>query len=151
MKLAATAGAPAADSVDEKLDTIETVTAKDSTVALDATVSKEATAAKAAACTETRLAELDAGNMPGDIDTIINTGSDGPWTTGSGGDATEAKQDLIIQMQEADETFVPAAGTLTKYIKGTATEILKKNLKDPAGAAVDSTEDIIAATEDVTI
>jgi hypothetical protein len=46
---------------------------------------------------------------------------------------------------------VPAAGTLTKFAKGTSTEILKKNLKDPDGNAVNSTEDIIAATEDVAV
>lgn len=56
----------------------------------------------------------------------------------------------IAAIQEADKVFVPAAGTLTYNIKGTSTGLLKKNLKDPAGAAVDSTEDIIASEVNTT-
>lgn len=33
--------------------------------------------------TSTRLSELDPANLPADIDTIISTGSTGPWTTGT--------------------------------------------------------------------
>lgn len=56
----------------------------------------------------------------------------------------------IAAIQEADKVFVPAAGTLTYNTKGTSSGLLKKNLKDPSGATVDSTEDIIASEVDTT-
>ena len=65
-------------------------------------------------------------------------------------DAGDTVRDRIAAIQESDKVFVPAAGTLTYNTKGTSTAILKKDLKDPAGAAVDSTEDIIAAEVDTT-
>jgi len=64
--------------------------------------------------------------------------------------ATEVKQDRIAAIQEADKVLDVAAGTLTYNTKGTSTGLLKKNLKDPAGSAVDSTEDIIASEVDTT-
>ena len=71
--------------------------------------------------------------------------------------ATEAKQDIIDTVvdrigaiQEADKTLDVSAGTLTYQTKGTSTGILKKNLKDQAGNAIDSTEDIIATEVDTT-
>jgi len=70
--------------------------------------------------------------------------------------ATEAKQDIIdtvvdriAAIQESDKTLDVAAGTLTYQTKGTTTAILQKSLKDPDGAAVDSTEDIIATEVNV--
>lgn len=64
------------------------------------------------------------------------------------GVATEAKQDETLGNFFPDEVFIPASGTIRYNKKGTLTQLSKKNLKDPAGAAVDSTEDIIAeATE----
>ena len=72
--------------------------------------------------------------------------------------ATETKQDATdvvlkrqTDIQEADETLDVATGRLNKYTKGTATLLLTKDLKDPDGEAVDSVEDIIAATENVPI
>jgi hypothetical protein len=71
--------------------------------------------------------------------------------------ATEAKQDIIdtvvdriAAIQEADKTLDVAAATLTYQTKGTSTGILKKNLKDQSGNAIDSTEDIIATEVDTT-
>jgi hypothetical protein len=64
--------------------------------------------------------------------------------------ATEAKQDRMASIQEADKVLDVAAGTLTYNTKGTSTGLLKKNLKDPDGNAVDSTEDIIASEVDTT-
>jgi hypothetical protein len=67
------------------------------------------------------------------------------------GVATEAKQDIIdtnvdtlIDNQFPDEVLVPASGTVTYKKKGTATVLSTKDLKDPDGNAVNSTEDIIA-------
>ena len=64
--------------------------------------------------------------------------------------STSTVTDRIAAIQEADKVFVPASGTLTYNTKGTSTGLLKKNLKDPAGDAVNSTEDIIAAEVDTT-
>lgn len=62
--------------------------------------------------------------------------------------ATETKQDEIIDNFFPDEVFDPAAGTIRYNKKGTVTQLSKKDLVDPAGDPVDSTEDIIAgATE----
>jgi hypothetical protein len=62
--------------------------------------------------------------------------------------ATEAKQDEILSNFFPDEVFDPSLGTIRYNKKGTVTQLSKKDLKDPSGNAVDSTEDIIAeATE----
>ncbi len=62
--------------------------------------------------------------------------------------ATETKQDEILDNFFPDEVFDPALGTIRYNKKGTVTQLSKKDLKDPDGNAVDSTEDIIAeATE----
>jgi hypothetical protein len=101
---------------------------------------------------ETTLNSVAVGNtnIETKVDTVISTGDAGPWTTGGGGDATEAKQNEILDYIEKDEVFDPPNGTVTYYKKGTVTpEIGKKNLKDPAGDAVDSTEDIIAESREV--
>jgi len=74
------------------------------------------------------------------IDTIISTGSAGPWTTGSGGDATEAKQDSILANQvniEADtqdiQTQIGTAGAGLSDLGGMSTamkaEVLVEALK----------------------
>lgn len=64
------------------------------------------------------------------------------------GFATEAKQDEILGNFFPDEVFDPTSGTIRYNKKGTVTQLSKKDLKDPSGNAVDSTEDIIAeATE----
>ncbi len=95
--------------------------------------------AKHSIATEARLVELDAANLPADIDSMK--------TKQDAGDVVTSR---ISAIQEADKTFVPAAGTLTYQTKGTSTGILKKNLLDDAGAAVNSTEDIIATEVDTT-
>ena len=64
--------------------------------------------------------------------------------------STSTVTDRIAQIQESDKVLDVAAGTLTYNTKGTSTGILKKNLKDQLGAAIDSTEDIIASEVDTT-
>ena len=70
--------------------------------------------------------------------------------------ATVVKQDAgdvvtsrIAAIQEADRIIDFPNGTLKYKTKGTATVLLTKNLLDPDDAAVDSTEDVIAAEENV--
>lgn len=71
------------------VDTASTVTdgAKDSTVAKDATVGKEATLDSMSGATFNTATDS--------LEAIRNRG-DAAWTTGAGGDATEAKQDTIL-------------------------------------------------------
>jgi nitrogen fixation protein len=60
----------------------------------------------------------------------------------------EAELEIISDSLFPDEVFDPAAGTIRYNKKGTVTQLSKKDLKDPAGDPVNSTEDIIAeATE----
>lgn len=58
--------------------------------------------------------------------------------------ATDAKQNTILDNFFPDEIFLPASGTIRYNKKGTPNQLSKKNLKDTAGNAVNSTEDIIA-------
>jgi len=66
MKLAPTAGAPAVGSVDEALDEIAADTAS-----LDDVKITTARAAALDEITAARLAELDAANLPADVDTLV--------------------------------------------------------------------------------
>jgi len=87
--------------------------------------------------------------------TLVDTVTTNTDMRGTDNAATEAKQDIIdtnidtlIDNQFPDEVFVPASGTIRLNKKGTVTQLSIKDLKDPDGNAVDSTEDIIAeATE----
>ena len=87
--------------------------------------------------------------------TLVDTVTTSTDMRGTDNAATEAKQDIIdtnidtlIDNQFPDEVFVPASGTIRLNKKGTVTQLSIKDLKDPDGNAVDSTEDIIAeATE----
>jgi hypothetical protein len=70
--------------------------------------------------------------------------------------ATETKQDAgdvvtarIAAIQEADRIIDFPNGTLTYNEKGTSNALLTKDLLDPDDAAVNSTEDVIAAEENV--
>ena len=113
---------------------------------------KSATVALEATLTSMKGATFATGTDS--LEAIRNRG-DAAWTSATGF-ATEAKQDAgdvvrdrITDIQEADRTIDFTAGTLIYETKGTATVLLTKNLKDPAGAAVNSTEDVIAAEENV--
>jgi len=64
-------------------------------------------------------------------------------------DAGDAVRDRISDIQEADKIIDFPGGTLTYKEKGTANVLLTKDLKDPDDAAVNSTEDVIAAEENV--
>jgi hypothetical protein len=119
MKLAPTAGSPGTGSIDERLIDIETDTDR-----VDALIEDD---------TGDQFTEKALNQAP----------------SGSGGDATEAKQDEILGNFFPDEVFVPAAGTIRYNKKGTVTQLSKKNLKDPDGSAVDSTEDIIATATEI--
>jgi hypothetical protein len=57
--------------------------------------------------------------------------------------------DRIAAIQEADRIIDFPNGTLTYNAKGTSNALLTKDLKDPDDAAVDCTEDVIAAEENV--
>jgi hypothetical protein len=61
---------------------------------------------------------------------------------------TKSTIDEILNLAERDEVFAPVAGTVTYFEKGTANQIGKKDLKDPDGNAVNSTEDIIAESRE---
>lgn len=62
--------------------------------------------------------------------------------------ATEAKQDTMINLEERDEVADFPNGTVTYFKKGTAIQIGKKDLKDPDGNAVNSTEDVIGESRE---
>jgi hypothetical protein len=64
-------------------------------------------------------------------------------------DAADVVRDRIAAIQEADRIIDFPNGTLTYNTKGTSNALLTKDLKDPDDAAVDSTEDVIAAEENV--
>jgi hypothetical protein len=64
-------------------------------------------------------------------------------------DAGDVVRDRIAAIQEADRIIDFPNGTLTYNTKGTSNALLTKDLKDPDDAAVDSTEDVIAAEENV--
>ena len=107
MKLAPSAGAPAAGSVDDHLDTIEA-----DANALETRI----TVARAAALdevTSARLSELDAANLPADVTAILadtTAGGPGPWTTGGGGGLTS--QQVRDAMKLAPTVGAPAAGSV---------------------------------------
>jgi hypothetical protein len=170
VELVNTVGDGAKDSTVSK----EATAAKDATVAKDSTVSKEATSAKDATVSKESTAAKDStvakdatvakeatldgvATQTTRVDGLIEDSSGDRYTTkaleqapsgGGGGDATEAKQDQILGNFFPDEVFAPASGTVLYNKKGTLTQLSKKDLKDPAGNAVNSTEDIIAeATE----
>lgn len=114
MKLAPSAGAPAAGSVDDHLDTIEA-----DTNALETRI----TVARAAALdevTSARLSELDAANLPADVAAILadtTAGGPGPWTTGAG-DWTAGERSEIRQALGVTGTKAPAAGGDVQDIQG---------------------------------
>jgi hypothetical protein len=107
----------------------------------------------------------DTMSLEGDGQLVLNANCDGgiiavrgnfTVTDNSGNvtlsdDARFAAKSQIDNIEDGtlpDEVFDPAAGTVTYLKKGTLTQVSKKDLKDPDGNAVDSTEDIIAeATE----
>lgn len=86
------------------------------------------------------------------------TGIDGAAMRGTDDAATETKQDAgdvvtsrIAAIQEGDEDFDFANGTVETFPKGTTSGgLLKKNLYDKNDDIVADTEAIIARTEDVT-
>ena len=144
----------------DTVDTATTVTdgAKDATVSKEATAAKDSTVAKdATVALEATLTSMKGATFATGTDSLeaIRNQGDAAWTSATGF-ATETKQDAgdvvrdrITDIQEADRTIDFTAGTLIYETKGTATVLLTKNLKDPAGAAVNSTEDVIAAEENV--
>ena len=76
-----------------------------------------------------------------DIDAILeDTANTIPGTIAT----VDGNVDTLITNQLPDETLSATGGTLTTYAKGTTNVISTKNLFDPANAAVNSTEDIIA-------
>jgi hypothetical protein len=81
---------------------------------------------------------------------VVGGGIYQPEVTSVGLSGIGTVTDRIAAIQESDKVLDVAAGTLSYNTKGTSTTILKKNLKDPDGNAVNSTEDIIAEEEDTT-
>jgi len=79
---------------------------------------------------------------------LVDTTTENTDMVGTDDAATEDKQDIITNLIERDEVFDPAAGTVTYLEKGTESEIGKKDLKDPDGNAVNSTEDIIVESRE---
>jgi hypothetical protein len=91
--------------------------------------------------TDDAATEAKQDTIDTNVDTIISTGSTGPWTTGAGGDATVAKQNAIIATLGTPADIDGGGDTLA--------DNLKKIADDNGGldfdAATDSLEKIRGA------
>ena len=106
------------------------------TDSLDSTKITTARANNLDEITSVRLAELDAANLPADVDSILSTGGPGPWTTGSGGlvDWTAAEREQIRDSLGVDGTKTPATGGQVQAILAD-TDSLDTTKITPARAA----------------